>query len=94
MDKVLHQLEDNIIDTYDYLSEYANEYLEPDQIERITDNAIEALEDNRQWLGKTIYDMILDDDNSAEYEAWYIAWLKEAIDLFNKYNKKCKHYHK
>ena len=85
MDKVLKELKESLVDAYDYLSEYVTEYLEPDQIKRIISNAVEDWENDKQCIGKTIYDIILDNDNTAEYEAWYIAWLKEAITLINKY---------
>ena len=86
MDKVLKELEESLIDAYDYLSEYANEYLEEDSKKRIIENAVKEWESYRQLTWKAIYDIIQDNDNSPEYEAWYIAWLKEAITLINKYN--------
>jgi len=39
MDKILKELEESLVDAYDYLSEYANEYLEEDSCRRIEKSA-------------------------------------------------------
>lgn len=85
MDKVLKELEESLVDAYDYLSKYANEYLEEDSCRRIEKNAKIDDVSLEQYLWQAVYDVVMEQDNSAEYETWYASWLKEAINLINKY---------
>lgn len=84
LNKSINLINESKIDAYEYLSDYIHEYLEEDSIKRIKENAVNEWENHSQYLWKAVYDIIHKWDNTAEYEAWYISWLREAITLLTK----------
>ena len=93
LDKIKYieqKLKDNMSDAYNYLSEYADEYLSEYATEYLDSDTIERIEqscedvDLNQELWRAVYDIVLELDATAEYKAWYISWLKEAINLLTK----------
>lgn len=86
MDKelLLDKLQDSLNEAYNYIYWYAWYYLDKDQIDRLKENAALNWDNPKQYIWEAIYDYINNEDSSAEEEAWYIRWLKEAIYLLIK----------
>lgn len=77
------EINDLIYQWYIDLSEFKEDYLSQDEIERITEEANERWEDPDYVIWKVVYENIYDDESNysvQDYTAWYISWLKEVIE--------------
>lgn len=82
MNKYLEKLKETIDESLIWLALNAKQYLDNDSIDRIIKSSdIDYAELN---LWHATFDIIMDLDWNAEFNAWYICWLKDAIKLYNK----------
>jgi len=80
---IINKLEEDKEQALEYLSEYANEYINNDSIRRITSTAFINEINIKHALWQAAYEEIYKMDNTAEYEAWFISWLNEWLNLLD-----------
>lgn len=72
-------LRKEILEKYKFLYLYRFSYLINVEV---TDGSEEHSEEEKINIWNDVYDKILEDENTAEFEAWYITGLLEAIKVF------------
>ena len=72
-------LRKEINEKYKYLYLYRFSYLINVEV---TDGSEERSEEEKIEIWKEVYDKILEDENTADFEAWYITGLIDAIKVF------------